>query len=154
MAQIVRSIVSSGLVHTVVMEFPDNWATEKAINSKDAGDIQKLYTLSGMLVAHVSELRGVSAIENFYIVTPSGWKGQTPKRIIMDRVAAYCGIHFPLMPGVSDDAAEAFWLAKCVAIGPAPKEMINLFKPAEVQFNVCEYLMNPDSFAKSYGVSD
>lgn len=127
--------------HTIVLEFPSNWFTEKAQASKDAEDIQKLYTFAGMVVSTVMHLKATDSIDaqNFYAVSPADWKGQTPKRIIAARVQSYTLPYGPLQPGMSDDAAEAFWLAKCVATGPYPKNMVNLFKTSAAQYGYTEY---------------
>lgn len=100
-----------------VIEVPNNWFTEKGQGSKDSESIQKLYFFCGALVSRMCEY--ADCVE---VVTPMGWKGQTPKSIIISRVKAL-GIKVPEY--TPHDAFEAAWLAyKATAISPALKTTV------------------------------
>lgn len=100
-----------------VIEVPNNWFTEKGQGSKDSESIQKLYFFCGALVAKMC-----SYADQVEVVTPMGWKGQTPKPIIIARVKAL-GIKVP--EHTPHDTYEAAWLAyKATSTSPALKTTV------------------------------
>lgn len=89
----------------VVIEVPSNWSTARGKRSKDAESIQKLYYLAGGIVAAFEldeTIRGL-----LYVVTPQNWKGQLPKKIMVERAHAAV----PLRDATPHDACEALLLA-------------------------------------------
>lgn len=100
----------------LVSETPDNWFSEKGIDSKNAGDIQKLYWFVGMMVSNLRMCALEINLRQIWTVVPKAWKGQTPKPIMEKRAARWldsCGI-CPEKP-IPDDAAEAVLLARIAA---------------------------------------
>lgn len=101
------------------VETPDNWFNERGMDSKNAGDVQKLYWFVGYLVAQIANRGILLNLEEIWTVVPKAWKGQTPKGIMVDRgvaeLSARSGIVFDDENRLPDDAAEACLLARIAA---------------------------------------
>jgi hypothetical protein len=106
----------------LIIETPSNWFTEKGMDSKNAGDIQKLYWFVGC-IAHAC---AHYPVDELWTVIPSAWKGQTPKPIMVDRACTHledCNVrdkdgNLVISDGINPiphDAAEAVLLAKIAA---------------------------------------
>lgn len=98
----------------LVCETPDNWFTDKGMDSKNAGDIQKLYWFVGALLGAIQHrAAGGIGLQEIWTTIPKAWKGQTPKRIMVERAMRQldrCGI-WPEKT-IPDDAGEAVLLAR------------------------------------------
>lgn len=92
----------------VVMETPANWFNQRGQASKDSESVQKLYHFVGELVGQLSR----TDISRLWVTTPSGWKGTTPKAIMVKRAITY-GSRYGLQLDPSyDDACESLMLAR------------------------------------------
>jgi len=92
----------------VVTEMPDNWGRGRGEDSRNRGDIQKLYTYVGI---QTGLLRSNPKIASIHAVVPSGWKGTTPKRITIQRSIAY--LQSQDFPDVDDhNANDAVMIGK------------------------------------------
>lgn len=94
----------------VVTELQEVFHGPKGVAAMDAGMIQKLYFFTGLMISRLLEVQGVTSI---WGVTPTHWKGQVPKDIMMKRAIAYAeqqgqggGKDF------THDAAEAVLIGK------------------------------------------
>lgn len=83
MISTVHTICAEMAPEHIVIETPNNWFTEKGQSSKDNEAVQKLYYVVGGLCA------ALMAIPiKLWTVTPSVWKGQTPKSVSEKRARA------------------------------------------------------------------
>lgn len=79
--------INNATLTTVVVELPENWAGGRGVSSKDAGSIQKLYFFVGALLGELSFVEGMrEPLRNVYLVEPSKWKRQVPKKIMRKRI--------------------------------------------------------------------
>ena len=98
---------------SVITEVPDNWFTEKGMDSKNNEAVQKLYFFTGCMIG---VLKGLSECTAVYATVPSQWKGQAPKRVMIQRCIGVLqrrvGDH--ITPGqvraMPDDTVEAIML--------------------------------------------
>jgi len=75
----------------IVIEFPMVWAgSAKSLSSAERGDLFKLSYLIGGLGSRVALATGREP----RLVTPNEWKGQLPKRVVVQRVEKLTGIAF------------------------------------------------------------
>lgn len=96
----------------VVIEMPENWFGERGMQSKDSEAIQKLYFFTGMLIKSLSIC--LTYVHQILLVTPTRWKGQVPKPVMVQRAFKYLKKQDFQWPegGMSDDIAEAILLGK------------------------------------------
>ena len=90
----------------VIIEVPSNWFSEKGQGSKDKGDVQKLYFFTGALA---TALAVCPLVHSVWGVHPEQWKGQTPKKVVMQRLAKRCERE-GFEEIIHNDAAEAAML--------------------------------------------
>lgn len=96
------------------VETPSNWFTDKGMDSKNAGDIQKLYWFVGHLTSCLIASAAWLDLAEIWTVVPNAWKGQTPKSIMVTRAVTHLresSIEFD-EKDLPHDAAEAVLLAK------------------------------------------
>ena len=94
---------------TVLIELPANWFGVRGMHSKNSGAIQKLYFTTGAICAFLQTEPTCVAI---WGVSPSSWKGQVSKDIMLNRARNYCTTHEIDIQGCADDVAEALLLGK------------------------------------------
>jgi len=84
MSQEIKKLSISYNAHDVVTETQSNWFNQKSTGAKDNESIQKLYYFTGCLCGILAHPVGLAQI---YGVEPGGWKGQTPKGVVIRRIS-------------------------------------------------------------------
>lgn len=106
-----------GLIHFVIppdtsfdilTEIPENWQGERGVTSRDSEAVQKLYYFVGLMAAMLP-LTGARYVSG---VTPTRWKGQIPKRIMIKRGLTWCEEQDVVPTFEDDNVMEAILLGK------------------------------------------
>lgn len=90
MSEAVSLIITTAIAddpegYILVSEMPENWFGERGEDSKNSEAVQKLYFYVGY---QMSLLRRQYPSIKMFLVTPTVWKGQTPKTITLKRAVA------------------------------------------------------------------
>lgn len=95
----------------VVIEMPSHWHSAKGLASEASEDIQKVYTVVGMIVGSLRPYASTISI-----VRPNVWKGSTPKPIMVARSKRLLHGHDQsTIDALPHDAHEAVCLAEWFA---------------------------------------
>ena len=94
-----------------ICELQESWQGPKGQMSVDAGAIQKLYFFTGIFMRRLREIPGYTGL---WGVTPTNWKGQAPKSVMMDRAKIVIDHHLgqDKGEGIPHDVAEAVLIGK------------------------------------------
>ena len=98
-------------IDTVVVEQPSNWFNGKGAAAKDSESIQKLYQFVGALLEALTHQMPQS-VQSVYTVTPTEWKGQVDKKVMVARCDEFLGRTGFAAYDYTHDVAEAILLAK------------------------------------------
>lgn len=107
MTRVLRYTIGHLPISVVVMELPQQWTSIRAIKSRDAESIQKLYYTAGSMLYAMFD-----SGYDLWFVKPTAWKGQAPKRVMVKRAEQWLAKSKFAFQSINHHEAEAVLLGK------------------------------------------